>query len=262
MRLKLLVIAHMLIVLTGCSDHRIESNWARRSPAIDGNLGEWSSASMLVFEDLQVSVGVGNDTSFLYLACRVADAALQHMVSQSGVVIWLDPEGGHQKILEIHFPASRVESMNLNRGFFWDSLTEDQKSKARHKAEETSRGVLVINRRSIESRVFLPGNVEGLSVAIAEAEGLLSFEARMPLQIGRLFPNFSSIQPGRTVGIGVGLGGSMGDRSPGGGFEGAPPMGEPGLAGRSGAPRGFAPGGSRAPVKKEIWIEVGLAQTQ
>lgn len=259
---KNLFIASTLILLTGCSDQQIQSNWARRSPTIDGNLEEWSSASMVVFEDLQVSVGVGNDTSFLYLAGRIADAALQRMVGQSGIVIWLDPDGGRRKGLEIHFPAARVENANLNRGLFWESLTEDQKARARDKVEEMAGGVLVINRKSIESRVFLPRNVEGFSVAIAQAEGLLSFEARIPLQIGKFFSKFSSIQMGQILGIGVGLDESRRDLSPGGDFEGAPPMGEPGFTGRGGSPGGFVPGGSRAPVKKEIWLEVGLAQAQ
>lgn len=259
---KILFIVPLLISLTSCSDQQIQSNWARKSPTIDGNMEEWNSASLVVFEDLEVSLGVGNDTSFLYLAGRIADATFQRMVGQTGVVIWLDPEGGRRKGLEIHFPASRIENVNLNRGFFWDSLTEDQKARARNKVEEMSRGVLVINRKSVESRLFLPGNVEGFCVAIAEAEGLLSFEARIPLQIGRLFSKFSDIQSGKTVGIGLGLGGSMGDRLPGGDFESAPPMGEPGRGGRGGTPGGFVPGGSRASVKKEIWLEVGLAQAQ
>ena len=123
---KILFIAPLLILLSSCSDQQLQSNWARRSPIIDGNLAEWSSASMLVFEDLQVSFGVGNDTSFLYLAGRIANATFQRMVGQTGIVIWLDPDGGHRKGLEIHFPASRVESANLSRGLFWESLTGDQ----------------------------------------------------------------------------------------------------------------------------------------
>ncbi|MBF8296889.1 MAG: hypothetical protein HW389_3434 [Bacteroidetes bacterium] len=259
---KNLFIALILILLTGCSDQQIQSNWARRSPTIDGNLEEWNSASLVVFEDLEVSVGVGNDTLFLYLAGRLANATFQRMVGQSGLVIWLDPEGGRRKGLEIHFPASRTESANLNRGLFYESLTVEQKARAREKAEEMARGVLVINRKSVESRVFLPGNVEGFSVAIAHEGGLVSFEARIPLQIGKLFSNFSSIQPGRIVGIGVGLSESRRDLSLGGDLEGAVSMSQPGLTGRSGSPGGFGPGGSREPLKKEIWLEVGLAQVQ
>jgi len=76
MILKTLFVAPILIFLTSCSDQRIQSNWARRSPTIDGNLEEWSSASLVIFEDLQVSLGVGNDASFLYLAGRIANAPL------------------------------------------------------------------------------------------------------------------------------------------------------------------------------------------
>jgi hypothetical protein len=262
MALKYLFSASILILLTGCSAQQIESNWARRSPTIDGNMEEWKSASLIVFEDLEVSASAGNDSLFLYLAGRLANATFQRIVGQTGLVIWLDPEGGRRKDLEIHFPASRIGSANLSRGLFWEGLTGEQKAKARGKAEEMARGVLVINRKSIESRVFLPGNVEGFSVAIAQEEGLLSFEARIPLQIGKLFSKFSSIQAGQIVGIGVGLSESRRDMSLGGDLEGVMPMGNPGLSGRSGAPGGFGSGGSREPVKKEIWLEVGLAHAQ
>jgi hypothetical protein len=257
---KILFVAPILILLTSCSDQRIQSNWAGKSPTIDGSLEEWSSASMVVFEGLEVSLGVRNDSSFLYLAGRIANASLQQMVDQSGVVVWLDPEGGHRKDLEIHFPASRAARANLNRGEFWDSLTEDQKAKARKQMEEMRRGVLVIDKRSVDSHVYKPGDVEGFAGVIAESQGLISFEARIPLQIEKHFPKFSGMNLGKRVAIGVGLGGSTGDRSRNVDFDGAPPTGEFGFPGRGGAPGNFPRGGSQVPEKKEIWLEVSLAQ--
>jgi hypothetical protein len=259
---KNLFVASILILLTGCSDQQIQSNWARRSPTIDGNLEEWSNASMVVFEDVQVSIGVGNDTSFLYLAGRIANASLQQMVERSGIVIWLDPEGGHQKGLEIHFPASRVARANLNRGEFWDSMTEDQKARARKEVEEMGKGVLVIDRRSVNSQVYKPGNVEGFAGVISESKGLISFEVRIPLQIEKHFQKFRGLDPGRSVMIGVGLGASIGNLSGNVDFNGAPPMGESGFPGRGGSPGNFLGGGSQVPKDKEVWLEVSLARLQ
>lgn len=259
---RTLFFATILALLTGCSDQRIQSNWARRSPTIDGSLEEWSSASLVVFEDLQVSVGVGNDTSFLYLAGRIANASLQQMVEQSGVVILLDPDGGHRKDLGIHFPASKAARANLNRAEFWDSLTEEQKDKARKQLDEMRRGVLVIDKRSVDSHVYKPGNVEGFAGVIAEAQGLVSFEARIPLHIEKYFPRFSGVDPGKKVGIGVELGGLTGNRSHNFGFEGVPPTGEFGFPGGGGPPRNSPRGGSRVPDNKEIWLEVSLAQPE
>jgi hypothetical protein len=256
---KTLLIAPLLMLLTSCSDQRIQSNWAQRSPTIDGNLEEWSSASLVIFEDLQVSLGVGNDTSFLYVAGRIANASLQQMVERSGVVIWLDPDGGHRKDLEIHFPV-QVARANLYRGGFWDSLTEEQKAKARKQVEEMRGGVLVIDKRSVDSHVYKPGNVEGFAGVIAESQGLVSFEARIPLQIEKHFPRFSGMGLGKKVAIGVGLGGSTGDGSRNVDFDGAPPTGGFGFPGRGGPPGNSPRGGSQVPEEKEIWLEVSLAQ--
>jgi hypothetical protein len=257
---KVLLTTSIVILLTGCSDQSIQSNWARRSPSIDGSLEEWSSASLVIFEDLQVSLGVGNDSSFVYIAGRVANASLQQMVESSGVVLWLDPDGSHRKDLEIHFPASRAARTNLDRGEFWDSLTEEQKAKAQEKVEEMRRGVLVIDRRSVDSHIYTRGNIEGFEAVIVDSQGLVSFEARIPLQIERYFPKFNRMDPGKMVAVGVGLGASRGDRSRNIDFDSAQPSGEFGFPGRGGPPGNLARGGSPEVAPKEIWLEVILAQ--
>jgi hypothetical protein len=184
------------------------------------------------------------------------------MVRQSGVTIWLDPEGEHRKDLEFQFPAETGATANLDRGGFWEALTDTQKERARKQLSEMHRGVLVLDERSGNSIVYKPGNVEGIEGKIAATPKFVSFEARIPMQIERCFPAFRGMTPGGMVRICLEIGSSSADRSRGTGMNGAPPAGEFEPPGRGGPPGGIPGGRSRMPEKREIWLEVNLAQPQ
>jgi len=242
----------VLLLLMGCSVQRIESSWALSSPTIDGNLDEWKGTSLVVFRDAQVSIAVGNDSSYLYLGGRIANTEIQRAVGQSGVVLWLNPDNRKEKDLEICFPASKAARTDLNRGGFWDGLSDEQKAAAQEELKEMGKGVLVINRRMVQSHVYKEGNAEGFAGVVVESQGLVSFEARVPLRIEKDFPEFAEMHPGTTVTIGVGHGETGRSLSGAPGYEGAPPTGKLGFPGRGGPPGNLPPG--------EIWLEVGLAQ--
>jgi hypothetical protein len=241
----------ILLSLTGCSVEQIKSSWVPNSPTIDGNLEDWKGATVVVFGDVQVSIGVGNDSSFLYIAGRIANTDIQRAIGQSGIVLWLDPDGRKGKDLEIHFPASKAARTDLNRGGFWDGLSDEQRARAQEELKEMGKGVIVIDKRKVESHVYKDGNAEGFAGVIIESQGLVSFEARIPLRIERDFPEFAGIHPGTTVTIGVGSGAH--------GFEGEPPRGESGFSGSGGPPGNFLRGGPQSKEDKEIWLEVSLA---
>jgi hypothetical protein len=249
-----------LVVLTGCSVQRIQSNWAINSPTIDGDLGEWKGASLVVFKDAQVSIAVGNDSSYLYIGGRIANTEIQRAIGQSGVVLWLDPGNGKEKDLELRFPVFKAARTDLNRGGFWEGLNDEQKAKAQEELKEMGKGVLVIDKKRVQSHVYKEGDAEGFAGVVIESRGIVSFEARIPLRIQKDFPEFAEMHPGTSVTIGVGSSEPVRSSSGAPGFEGAPPMGEPGFSG-SGGPRGsFSRGGSQSQENKEIWFEVGLAQ--
>ena len=203
---------------------------------------------------------MGNDSSYVYLGGRIANAGIQRAIGQSGLILWLDPDNRKGKDLEIRFPASKAARTDLNRGGFWDGLSAEQKAKAQEELKEMGKGVLVIDRRRIQSQVYKEGNAEGFAGVVIESQGLISFEVRIPLRIQKDFPEFADIHPGTTVTIGVGSDETGRPFSGAPGFEGAPPTGEPGFSG-SGGPRGnFSRRGSQSQENKEVWFEVSLAQ--
>ena len=249
----------VVVILLGCSEVPIESNWARKPPVVDGDLADWKNASLAVFDNLHVSVGVGNDSSFLYLGGRIANPSIERIVERSGVTIWLAAEGGKEKDLEIRFPASSAARADLARGGFAEEMTEAEKNLLRRQSEAMRNSVLVIDRRGVDSHLYKTGNIEGFEGVIVHSPGVTSFEARVPLRIGEFFPAFKSIAPETEVTIGVELGGRAGDTPRDFDQRGGESPGDFGTDRRSG--RG-SPRDSQFPEDREIWLEVRLARAR
>lgn len=251
----------VMSILAGCNEEEINSNWALSPPTIDGRMDEWQQASLVIFEDEHAAVGVGNDSTYLYFAARVADAQLRQAIQSSGFTLWLSPDGGTTKDLEIRFPASPNVRVNQSRGGFWKSMTEDQRSRARNRLDEMQNGLIVVDHHSVDSRIFPPDSPDGFGAAIGETNGLSSFEVRVPLHIEKYFPGGAPLDRSGKIGIGIELASvPITER----GFNNAPPFGggQRGSIrgrGRGGGPGRTIPRGGPSQQASEIWLEVALA---
>ncbi len=262
-----LLILTICVLLSSCNEKEVQSSWARSSVTVDGNMEEWKDDPLLVFTDEHLALGVKNDSKYIYLAGRIADAALQRVAQRLGVTFWVDPDGGDNQDLEIHFPASSLGLLNQARGGFWQSMTEEERAKARERMDETREGLLVIDKRNNDSRVFAANSSEGFAAGQRNSEGLFSFELRLPIQVQQYFRGFNELGKEGKVGIGIKVGasrpeGMRGFRPEGGGGPQGPfggrgrPGGGGGRGGGRGGPRG---GGQSGPIESEVAFVVNLA---
>lgn len=261
---RVVVLLSVLACISGCSGERFLSNWAFAPPVIDGSMDEWKQASLVIFEDERIAVGVGNDSSFLYLAARVSDNQLGQSILNGGFTVWLSRNGGKGKDFEIRFPAGRATQFNLARGGFWKSLSESERSVARERVNQMQKGILVIDESRIDSRLFSPDGKQGFAAAIGESGGLTSFELRIPLDLESSFAGAGRLGPHGIIGIGLELAAVPGQpfapnanrdfgRQPGGVF---------GRGGRGDGRGGASPRNAPTTQRPEIWLEVRLAQPE
>lgn len=75
----------------------LESFWTAKEFQIDGQLEEWGDYSLNHFEDEKFSVGVRNDSSFLYLMFVTRDQYMVRMAQMNGLKIWLNGKGKKDK---------------------------------------------------------------------------------------------------------------------------------------------------------------------
>ena len=247
-------------VLSGCKEE-VRSTWAQSPLKIDGDIEEWKDAPFVIFEDGRLALSVENDSAYLYLACRIGDATLQRMIDRLGLTLWVDPEGESSEDLEIHFPAGRSAELRLSRGGFWDNLTEEQKARTSKQIEEMRTGILVYDKRGVESHVYPSRSARGFAAGSAMSNGLLIYEFRIPLDTQKFFSRAGALGTQGKVGIGVKLSGlrerQIGSSSGGSGRA----IGPPGRRGRGGGGGENRPpiGGESGDRTSDVWVSVWLA---
>ena len=81
----------------------MESAWSAEAPGIDGKLVEWSSP-LVTLDSTAVSLGVRNDSQFVYVALASSDQAARTMLAAAGFTVWFDPAGNEKKSFGITVP--------------------------------------------------------------------------------------------------------------------------------------------------------------
>lgn len=255
-----LVVSLMSVILLSCKEEEVKSTWVRSPVTIDGSVEEWNQSPFVVFQEEHLALSLSNDSTYLYLAGRTSDAALQRLIERLGVTLLVDPEGGSSEELEVRFPAGGISGFREGRGGFWESMTEEQRAKALKQIEEMRNGILVIDHRNVESRVYPARTAEGFAAGIASSTGLLTFEARIPIHIEKYFSGFGALGTTGKVGIGIKL---SRIRSPEGGENSGRPggfAGPRGGRGRGGGGMGRPPrGGQASDDATDVWLGVLLA---
>jgi len=249
-----------LFWMAGCGDKEVQSTWVRAPLTIDGKLDDWKDAPSVVFDDEHFGLSVENDSAYLYVSGRTSDAAVAQAIGRIGITLWVDPEGGSNKDLEIRFPVGRAADFRQARGGFWESLTDDQRKRASNEMDEVRKGMLVIDNRSITSRTYPARGATGFAAGVGESSGITSFEVRIPINLQEYFSELNSLGAKGKVGVGVGFGGVQKDPRDYAGRVGQ------GMGGRGGGGRGgfgMPPRrGQSGESSSEIWAEVKLASAK
>lgn len=253
-RLRPCLVLALALFTAACGQVEIESRWRVSPLIIDGRADDWADA-LIAFDDSGVSLGIQNDGDFLYLCFLTADRRLLAPVLRSGLVIWLDPKGGKDKVLGIRFPLGLEgrdfqgpESGNRDRQ---DAIRGLQSRRDELEILGPGRDEVVRLKRS---------ELKGLEVAVSNRDGF-AYEMRIPLAAGPDASLAAGISPGRPLGIGITSAEPDLRRLSRGGRDGGIGMG-----GRGGMRGGMTAGmggrsrmGGQGRVTLKIWIKAALA---
>ncbi len=250
----------LVLPFNGCNDEPVRSSFVSPPPRIDGDLAEWKDVPVRVFREKNIAVGALRDSSYLYIAARCADEEINRTIRRRGLTMWIDPDAGERKDLELHYPSSGYESPDPTRGGFWDSMTDDERARAFDRLGRFRNGVLVIDKRGILSRLFPPDSSEGFAAASAESKGILTIEVRIPLHPELYFPSYAAISPREKIRIGIAAGAGTRQNPSGRGENTGGPMGYP-SGGRTGyGRRGINPRQPASGGGSDLWVDVLLSK--
>lgn len=92
--------------LSSCANLQFKSGWKDKNIKIDGRSDDWVGS--LTYVDKQnISLGVVNDTDYLYICLAAEDQALISRILRQGMILWFNPEGGKNKTFGINYPVGR-----------------------------------------------------------------------------------------------------------------------------------------------------------
>jgi hypothetical protein len=270
-----------LILMGGCKNTEVQSQWSAEPVKVDGEMTEWPSGSTVYFEDPGVQLGLRNDSQNLYVLFRFGNQAWARAIRMGGLTLWLDNSGKKNKDVGIRYnggPSLLDSGMQkpgmAGQGGFLDSLTPEQKERFMEWQKKDMADQLKVIYKKSGQEVFIPTNgSSGPAVSFGSPQGTYTYEFSIPLQKSDVSRYGIGAQPGQAISLGLewgGMsesnrermreerGGGMGGGGEGGGGRGGMGGGHHG-GGRGGMGGGRGGPAMQAPAKQEIWVKTQLA---
>jgi hypothetical protein len=265
---------------------RLDSRWLESPVTVDGSPVDWPGP-LVPFNDEPVSIAAANDGDSMYLVLTASDRNARMQILRRGLIVWFDAGGKDKKRFGLKFPIgtglSEEDFRGRRRGGDGPSRTGDHEGSPREGAPregtppqdapiEPPNRLEILGSSKDDARSFTADKAPGIEVKMAQAEGLLTYELKVPLAANDAHPYGIGAKPGAMISVGLempklelpegrgregggrgGPGGGMG--GPGGGMGGF----GGGMGGRGGRPRGGDVQRGEQPKALNGWVAVQLA---
>jgi hypothetical protein len=255
-----------------------DSHWRTTDITIDGVPTDWTGP-LVPFNDQPVSIAAANDRDFLYLVLTTSDQSARRQIMRQGLVVWFDPSGGDKKHFGIKFPVGGggPEGMRGGHRSYGGASSQDQSQGDDRQQPPPDTQNEPPNRLEIfgpgkdDARSFTADRAPGIEVKVGQAEGLLTYELKVPIASNDSHPYALNAKPGSAIGVGLetpkmempagggrgpgGYGGGGGGGR-GGGYGG---HGGGGMGGHGGGGGGGQHGEYQRPNPLHGWMTVQLA---
>lgn len=260
------VIVWFISFATGfAGDVVMQSRWSDSPIIIDGSPKDWGEHAMAFFKQANVSMGVANDSNYIYFLLNFKDLP-QSKFFQRHVAIWLDKTNKNKKNFGIRYAGhTQLPQENM----------PERNENFQPMPEEFQNRIFVINKKDTLS-LKTADDKYGYKVATNYEQGFYCHEIRIPIRQSDSIPYICDATLGKTISVGIELGMSSdefkgmkpkgGERPdmPEGMGQGGEMHGEamnrgPGMGWENNPGRG--PGGRmEMPKKQEFWLKVALVQ--
>ena len=170
---------------------------------VDGQADEWPQALRPVPREAALSIGLRRAPDALVVAVIAGDERQARRIALGGLRLWIDPEGGRDRVLGIRFPApeplgDRVLQTTVRAQRDGRTAAPD----ALRRRFESSLGSVEITRGETPPQRLTPGTIDGLETAATWGPRRLVIEMRVPLDASEaLLPR----RAGSALGVGVEL---------------------------------------------------------
>jgi len=245
-----------IYTFSGCSQLELTSRPLDRDIVIDGRHEDWQDA-LTYLKDHNLSIGILNDESDIYLCLATSEMGLESRFVMQGLLLWFDGRGGTDKTLGIRYPMG----MRLKERQPTPGDRPDSESPQNTPYQMSLREMEIIGPEEGERHHFTIAEIEGIQAKARSSQGMFVYEVKVPLQQTEA-TQFAIGAEGKTIGMGLETAEPDRERfnrrpqdvNGGNVPPGRPGIGEPG--------RGGFGGGRRPPAfeQMKVWAKVQLAQ--
>jgi len=246
----------------------MQSQWRDSLIDVDGNPKDWGESPMAYFKQANVSLGVMNDSDYMYFTLNFKDQSSTKFL-QSNVTLWLDKTEKNKKEFGVRYHGCPPQQENN---------VPDSVEKFHPMLAEMQDIIRVINKKDTLVLRTADGN-HGFKVATSYQQGFYCHEIRIPIEQSDSIPYIFGASLGKTISVGAELGMNFdefkgmrpkdgerpempGGMPPGGGMQGGGMDRGPGMGGGNNPGNPPSPNnGVQMPKKQEFWIKINLARS-
>jgi|GEM_PF-3684132 hypothetical protein len=179
------------LLLYGCENVELTSNWLDKEITVDGNDADWKN-SMTFLENTRAAIGIYNDDEYLYVSICPWDTRRQNQIISKGLIVWIDPTGNYEKVFGVCYPLElEYETfLAVQRG----DRKESEKTLTIFKEMQDSLKIIfpVIENpdeknKDVENSILLglaDATAAGVSASVGNSDGRLFYELKVPLRTG------------------------------------------------------------------------------
>ena len=243
------------LLFCGCATRQVESGPPAHAIVADGSDAEWPGSPQFYDKSKKASIRLSNDAESVRICFATGDRDLKMTLATQGMSLWLDPDGGKNRVVGIYVPGRKSHFRFAEKGTNGDHAPKPPELSMPATIEMTyseTTGPLKMNIEDVRRT--------GIGIGVGQPDGShYVYEFIVPFAVDEILSEMGS---GKDIGVGITSGNGESEKSgrqPSMESRGGPGGG--GGRGRTGKGPGMGGGGGKSGSGKrsdpyEVWLKV------
>ena len=171
------------ILLSGCKQKTMQSNWNDGNIFIDGRYSDWQPGLMFN-EKSNIGIGLANDSSNLYICLTSSDQQLMRQVVFRGFILDIDIPGAKRRQFGINYPTgiSDLEFSQFGRNQ-QSKRTPGFDQDARLRFDDIHTEFILIGPGKEDRQIVPLKNDYGVEIKVSRTRRQLVYETKIPFTL-------------------------------------------------------------------------------
>ncbi|BBO70957.1 hypothetical protein DSCA_48870 [Desulfosarcina alkanivorans] len=184
------------LLFGGCAARNVTSQWHTQVIVADGSDAEWSGSPQFYDKSKKASIRLSNDAESIQICFATGDRDLKMRLATEGLSLWLDPDGGKNKVVGIYVPGKRSHFRPADKGADGNHEPKPQELRMPATIEMTysdTTGPLKMDVEAVRRT--------GIGIGVGQPDGSrYVYEFIVPFAVDEILADMGS---GKEIGVGI-----------------------------------------------------------